>query len=210
VREYRSATHAPLMVESIGLFAAILIFILVIALTTRFRETRNEVLERWIAMGKCGPVRSFEGTLAVEQTSPGFLRLASTEETRRLQFKYRWFSAIREQASYDEVVFDASRHVVELRHKDKRTSLPFGRFSAVRMREIWQQEAGSLWHFDLVALEGRNVLFLSSARGDRRRMFENSAGLARAISGISALPVQVVVSGNVWTPGWPPRTADEY
>lgn len=198
------------MVEFFSLFAAILVFILVVALTAHFRQQRNEVLERWIAMGKCGPVSSFEGTLGVEQTSPTFLRLASTEEARRLQFKYRWLSAIREQASYDEVIFDASRHLIELRHKDKLTSVPFGRFSAVRMRELSQQEAGSLWHFDLVGAEGRNVLFVSSARGDRRTMFENSAGLARAISGITSLPVQVVVSGNVWTPGWPPKSVDGY
>ena len=191
----------------IGIFA-ILAFILLIALAARFRQRRNAALEEWIALGKCGPPISFEGTLNIEENRAGFLRLSkSTDQSKWLQFQYRWLSAIREQAGYDEVIFDGSRAAVDLRKKDKVISLPFAKFSAVRMRELSQSEAGSLWHFDLVTVEGQNVLFATSARGNRRLMFENSAGLAKTISAITSLPVQVLVAGNVWTPGWPPKNA---
>jgi len=190
------------------LFLAILVFV-IIGFILQNRRPRSEVLEQWIAEGKCGPVSSFAGTLAVEQAGSGFLRLVKNDEAARLQFKYRWMSAIREQAGYDEVTFNVSQHLVELKKKDKVTRLPFGNFSAIRMRELSQQESGSLWHFDLVAANGKNVLFVSSARGDRRMMFENSAGLAKAISEITSLPVQVVLAGNIWTPGWPPKPSTE-
>ena|ERR1700739_1072083 len=194
-------------VNLVAMFA-IIAFILSVALTTHFRRGRNEVLEEWIALGKCGPAISFEGTLHIEENRPGFLRLSkSTDQAKWLQFQYRWLSAIREQAGYDEVIFDGSRATVDLRKKDKVNSLPFGKFSAVRMRELSQSEAGSVWHFDLVAVDGKNVLFATSARGNRRLMFENSAGLAKTISAITSLPVQVVVSGNVWTLGWPPKNS---
>lgn len=203
--------HTAIMLGDVHLifFFVIFVFIIVAAIFLRRQGGRNAVLERWIAQGKCGPVSSFEGTLAVEQSGSGYLRLATTEQAKSLQFRYRWMSAIREQAGYDEVIFDRSRHVVELKRKDKVTMLPFARFSAIRMREISQQEAGSLWHFDLVETGGKYVLFVSTARGDRRLMFENSAGLAKDISDITALPVQVVLSGQVWTPGWPPKDSIE-
>jgi hypothetical protein len=60
------------------------------------------------------------------------------------------------------------------------------------MREIYQENSGSLWHFDLLAREGKYVMFVSSASGGRRVMFENSAGLAKTISNISALPIFAV------------------
>jgi len=190
------------------LFVAIFVFV-IIGFILQNRRVRSEALEWWIAEGKCGPVSSFAGTLAVEQAGSEFLRLVKNDEAARLQLKYRWMSAISEQADYDEVTFDGSQHVVELKKKDKVIRMPFGRFSAVRMRELSQSDAGSLWHFDLVATDGKNVLFVSSARGDRRTMFENSAGLAKVISAITSLPVQVVVAGNVWTPGWPPTSSTE-
>jgi hypothetical protein len=187
------------------LFFVLFVFIIVVTAAVRRRSGRSTVLEQWIAQGKCGPITSFEGTLAVEQAGQGFLRLVKNEEASRLQFRYRWLSAIREQAGYDVVVFDNKQHVVELTKQDKVTRLPFGKFSAIRMRELSQQEAGSLWHFDLVEAKGKYVLFLSSARGNRRMMFENSAGLAKTISLITSLPVQVELSRHVWTPGWPPE-----
>jgi hypothetical protein len=194
-------------VSLIGIFA-IIAFILSVALSAHFRQGRNEALEEWIALGKCGPAISFEGTLVVEENRSGFLRLSkSTDHAKWLRFQYRWLSAIREQAGYDEVIFDGLRAVVDLRKKDKVTRLPFAKFSAVRMRELSQSEAGSVWHFDLVAVEDKNVLFATSARGNRRLMFENSAGLAKTISAITSLPVQVLVAGNVWTPGWPPKNS---
>ena len=191
---------------SLILFVAIFVFV-IIGFSLQNRRIRSEALEQWIAEGKCGPVSSFAGTLAVEQAGSGFLRLVKNDEAARLQFKYRWMSAIREQAGYDEVTFNVSQHLVELKKKDKVTRLPFGNFSAIRMRELSQSEAGSLWHFDLLAPNGKHVMFISSARGERRAMFENSAGLAKAISEITSLPVQVVLAGNIWTPGWPPKSS---
>lgn len=191
------------------LFFVLVVFIIVISVMVRRHGGRNEILEQWIAEGKCGPITSFEGTLAVEQASPGFLRLTKNAQACQLQFRYRWLSAIREQAGYDTVIFDRSRHVVEMKKKDKVTMVPFGKIFAIRMRELYQMDAGSLWHFDLVEAEGKYLMFASSARGNRRMMFENSAGLAKAISDITSLPVQVELSGNVWTPGWPPETPTE-
>lgn len=185
------------------LFVLLFVFILMISFMVRRHGGRSQVLEQWIAQGKCGPITSFEGTLAVEQTSPGFLRLVKNEEASRLQFRYRWLSAIREQAGYDEVTFDKSQHVVELKKKEKITRLPFGKFSAIRMRELFHEDIGSLWHFDLVEAKGKYVMFVSTARGNRRMMFENSAGLAKAISDITLLPVQVELSRHVWDPDWP-------
>jgi hypothetical protein len=52
-------------VSLIGIFA-IIAFILAVALTAHFRQGRNEALEEWVALGKCGPAISFEGTLVVE------------------------------------------------------------------------------------------------------------------------------------------------
>ena len=197
------------MSDWINLFGPVVIILILVLLGfwAQSRQKRNEVLEQWIALGKCGPANSFLGTLVVEEDRPGFLRLAkSTQQARWLQFQYRWLTGVSEQAAWDEVIFDGSRGVVELKRKEKITSLPFSKFSAIRMREISQGEAGSLWHMELLAVEGKNVLFATSTRNDRQTAFENSAGLARAISVITSLPVQVVPTGNVWTPDWPPKT----
>ena len=212
VREYpRAMPSAILAFSYFDTFAALVVLVFIFAGIVRIhlRQARNQVLERWIAQGKCGPISSFAGTLAVEQAGQGFLRLVKTDEAQRLQFKYRWLSAIREQADYDQVTFDVKQHLVELKKKDKVTCRPFGNFSAIRMREIYQENSGSLWHFDLLARNGRYLMFVSSARGNRRMMFENSAGLAKTISEITALPVQVVMSGNVWSPDWPPETSSD-
>lgn len=187
------------------LFFVLFVLILVIAVLVRRHGGRNEVLEQWIADGKCGPITSFEGTLAVEQSSPGFLHLVKNEQAGQLQFRYRWLSFISEQAGYDEITFDGKVHVIELKTKDRVTRMPFGRFSALRMREIYQEDSGSLWHFDLVESRRKYVLLVSSARGDRRMKFENAAGLAKTISQLTSLPVQVELSRNVWTPNWPPE-----
>ena len=191
------------------ILAAAILMLVIIGFIRQNRHPRSEALEQWIAQGKCGPVSSFEGTLTVEQAGPGFLRLVKTDEAKRLQRKYRWLSAIREQTDYDQVTFDLRQHLIELKKNDKIKRLSFGNFSAIRVREIYQGDSGSLWHFDLLATNGKDVMFVSSARGDRRMMFENSAGLARTISDITSLPVQVVLLGNVWTPGWPPKDSTE-
>jgi len=185
----------------------LLLIVLLSAVGWVFRDRRNEVLEQWIALGKCGPADVFEGTLDVAENRPSLLRLTkNSRRTKWLQFQYRWLTGLSQQATWDEVLFDGARGVVELQRKGKVTSFPFPKFSAIRMREISQGEGGSLWHMELLAVEGKNVLFATSARGGRQTAFENSAGLARAISSITSLPVQVVVAGNVWTQGWPPKS----
>ena len=193
----------------IGFFSPIVIILILVLLGfwAQSRQLRNEVLEQWIALGTCGSVQAFLGTLDIAENRSGFLRLTkSSRRTKWLQFQYRWLAGVGEQATWDEVAFDGSRALVELKRKEKVTSYPFSRFSAIRMREIYQGEAGSLWHMELLAVQGKNLLFASSARGNRQTGFENSAGLARAISAITSLPVQVVLAGNIWTLGWPPKT----
>jgi hypothetical protein len=195
------------MSDWLTLFVPVVILALVLlGFWALSRQKRNEVLEQRIALGKCGPADSFLGTLDISEHRPGLLRLARiSEKTRWLQFQYRWLTGLSQQATWDEVLFDGSRGVVQLKRKAKITSYPFSKFSAIRMREISQGEAGSLWYMELLAVEDKNVLFATSARGNRQAGFENSAGLARAISAITSLPVQVVMAGNVWTPGWPPQ-----
>ena len=199
--------HPAILLPGIAnlIFALAIAAFVIFGFIRQNRRPRSEVLEQWIARGKCGPITSFEGTLAVEQAGQGFLRLTKTDAAQRLQFKYRWLSAICEQADYDQVTFDARQHVVELKKKEKVIHLPFANLSAIRMRELYQGDSGSLWHFDLLAADGKIVMFISSARGDRRNMFENSAGLAKTISEITSLPVQVLLAGNIWTPDWPPK-----
>ena len=40
-------------------------------------------------------------------------------------------------------------------------------------------------------------------------MFENSAGLAKTITDITSLPLQVTLAGNLWSPDWPPEASSE-
>ena len=197
------------MSDWITLFGPIVVLVAFVALVfwAQSRQKRNEILEQWIALGKCGPAESFIGTLDLSENRPGLLRLTkSSQRTKWLQFQYRWLTGSSQQATWDEVLFDGSRGVVELKRKEKVTAFPFSRFSAIRLREISQGEGGSLWHMELLAVEGKNVLFATSARGNRQTAFENSAGLARAISSITSLAVHVVMAGNIWIPGWPPKS----
>jgi len=200
------AVSIPDWVTLFGPVVVILALVL-LGFWAQSRQKRNEVLEQWIALGKCGPAESFPGTLDISENRPGLLRLAKiSQKTKWMQFQYRWLTGLSQQATWDEVLFDGSRSVVELKRKEKVTSYPFSKFSAIRMREISQGEGGSLWHVELLAVEGKNVLFATSDRGNRQAVFENSAGLAKAISATTSLPVQVVMAGNVWTPGWPPKS----
>jgi hypothetical protein len=57
----------------------------------------------------------------------------------------------------------------------------------------------------MISQKGKTFPFVTSARGDREAGFENTASIAKAASAITALPIQVFVAGNVWTPGWPPK-----
>ncbi len=119
----------------------------------------------------------------------------------------RWLGMER-QAIFDEVEFDRAAGVVHLKRKDKNRIAHFSEFSAIRMREIaGHRGAGSVWHVELVPCKGRATPFVTSVRGDRKAAFEHTAPVAKAASAIMKVPVQVFVAGNVWTPGWPPKTS---
>jgi len=191
-------------VDVIGPFA-ILAVILACLVVVFVRQGRNHVLEEIVEHGKIGPTDSFHGTLAVEENSPNFfLRLRKNSEEQRLQLLYRWVIGVGRQAGFDEVTFDGSRRSVELTRKNKSKNVPFSEFSAVRMRENAGKHV-SVWHVELVSLHGPHLLFLSSEREDRQRGFERTASVAKAVSAIMSLPVEVVVDGKVWTHGWPPK-----
>jgi len=197
------------------LSGAILPFLLIaalifLALFWFLREGRNAALENQLTRTDFGSPLDFHGTLAVEEHKPGsYVRFSkSTDEAQNLQFKYRWLVGIGPQAIFDEVTFDRSRHVAELKKKNSQT-LGFSDFKAIRMREVaGGRDSGSYWHVELIPHKGKPTPFLTSQRGDRRATFENSAPVAKAVSAIMDLPVQVYVAGNVWTPGWPPKTSN--
>jgi hypothetical protein len=162
-------------------------------------------LEEIVEHGKISPIDSFRGTLAVEEDRPNFLlRLRKNSEEQRLQLLYCWVIGVGRQAGFDEVTFDGSLRSVELTKKNKHRNVPFSEFSAVRMREIAGKYV-SVWHLELVSLQGPRLLFLSSEREDRQKGFERTAPVAKAVSAILSLPVHVVVDGKVWTHGWPPK-----
>jgi hypothetical protein len=193
-------------VAVVGLVVAAVIAIL--AVLWYVREGRNSALEHILARSEFGSPGAFRGTLSVAEHQAGtYLRLSKgTPATRRLQFYYRWVAGKGRQAVFDEVTFDGFRHLVDLRRKDKYTEAGFTAFIAIRMREVAiGRGGGSLWHIELLPREGRAVPFVTSVTGDRRAAFEHTAALAKAVSAIMAVPVQVCVAGNVWTPGWPPK-----
>jgi len=64
----------------------------------------------------------------------------------------------------------------------------------------------SVWHVELVPMQGSRLLFLTSEPDDRQRAFERTAAVAKAVATIMALSVQVVVDGKAWTFGWPPKS----
>jgi hypothetical protein len=192
------------LVDVVGPFALIGV-ILGFLVAIYVRQGRNHVLEEMVEQGKISPIDSFRGTLGVEENRPNFLlRLRKNSEEQRLQFLYRWVIGVGRQASFDEVTFDGSRRSVELTRKNKHSNVPFSEFSAVRMREAAGRYV-SVWHVELVSVKGRRLLFLSSAREDRQTGFERTASVAKAVSAIMSLPVQVFVDGKVWTHGWPPK-----
>jgi hypothetical protein len=193
-------------VDVVGPFVLIVV-ILACLVAVYLRQGRNEVLEEIVEHGKVGPIDSFRGTLAVEENRPNFLlRLRKNSEGRRLQFLYRWVIGVGPQAVFDDVTFDGSRRSVELARGNQHRSVSFSEFSAVRMRETAGRHGHvSVWHVELVSLHGPHLLFLSSERSHRQTGFEQTASVAKAVSAIMSLPVQVVVDGKVWTPGWPPK-----
>jgi hypothetical protein len=168
---------------------------------------RHRVLEQIVALNDFGAPTAFHGTLAVEEIQPGsYLRLRkSTQEARRLQFWYRWIVGWGSQAKFDEVTFDGTRHLVELKEEEKFTRIGFSEYTAVRMRERGGgRSAEFLWHLELIGSGGCAMPFVTSAPGKRKAIFEQTAPVAKAISAIMGLPTQVIVA-HVWTPGWPPK-----
>lgn len=192
------------VVDVVGPFALIAV-ILGFLVAIYLRQGRNHVLEEIVEHGKISPIDSFRGTLAVEENRPNlFLCLRKNSEEQHLQFLYRWVIGVGHQASFDEVTFDGSRQSIELRRKSKYSNVPFSQFSAVRMRETAGRYV-SVWHVELVPVKGSHLLLLSSEREERQTGFEQTASVAKAISAIMSLPVQVFVDGKVWTHGWPPK-----
>lgn len=192
----------------LGLVVAAVIAIL--AVLWHVREGRNSTLEDILAQSEFGSPSVFHGTLSVAEHQPQtYLRLSKdSPATRRRQFYYRWVIGKGRQAVFDEVTFDGFRHLVGLKRKDKCKEAGFTEFTAIRMREVAMgRGGGSLWHIELLPREGRAIPFVTSVIGDRRAAFEHTATLAKAVSAIMAVPVQVCVAGNVWTPGWPPKTS---
>jgi hypothetical protein len=123
-----------------------------------------------------------------------------------LRFFYRWVAGFGRQAIFDEVIFDGDKVLVELKLKNKQTIASFSEFMAIGMREVaGGRGGGSVWHIELISHNGKATPFVTSVWGDRRAVFENTAPVAKAASEIMAIPVQVRVAGNIWTPGWPPK-----
>lgn len=185
---------------------AVIAIYLSIAIPAYRRQGRNAVLEGMIGCGEVAPLATYRGTLAITDHKPGsFLRLRKDSDAGRLQFKYRWITGVGPQAIFDEIVFDNSQRAVELVRNTQRTSRAFAEFSAIRMRES-SGEHGSIWHLELISQRGKTLLFLTSERQDRRPGFERTGAVAKAIAAITCVPVQVLVDGKAWTPGWPPKS----
>ena len=191
---------------ALGLVVAAALAILLVVVF--LRQRRNSALEESLAHGQFGSPIAFRGSLAVEDYKPGStLRLSkSTRESRNLQLRYRWLGVGR-QAILDEVVFDRAAGLVRLRKRDKERAASFLEFSAVRMREGLVGRGGiSVWHVELLPREGAAIPFVTSASGYRKAAFEHTAPVAQAVAEIMQVPIHAVVAGNVWTPGWPPKS----
>ncbi|MGA9939879.1 MAG: hypothetical protein WBP92_16660 [Candidatus Acidiferrales bacterium] len=188
---------------------AVLALIIFMAVSWYVREGRNPVLEDIVQRDEFGSPRAFSGTLSVEREDPGhFLRLSKNARSNRwLQFRYRWLG-MGKQAIFDEVDFDGLRGVVATKRGNDRTETRFPEFSAIRMREVsGGKGGGSLWHVELIQQRGSAVPFVTSEVASRPTSFKETAAVAKAVSKIMLLPVQVHVAGNIWTPGWPPKSS---
>jgi hypothetical protein len=192
-------------VDVIAPFAA-LAFIIFLAVSWYVRQGRSPVLEDMVQRGEFGSSRAFSGTLSVEREEPGrFLRLSkSTKSNRWLQVRYRWFG-MGKQANFDEVDFDGLRGTVVTKGRNGQTEMRFSEFSAIRMREF-ANDTGSGWYIELIPQRGFVLPFVDSEVAARETSFKKTAAMAKAVSKIMLLPVQVHVAGNIWTPGWPPKS----
>ena len=185
---------------------AVIAIYLSIAIPAYRRQGRNAILEGMIGCGDVAPLVAYRGTLAITDHKPGsFMRLRKDLDAGRLQFKYRWITGVGPQAIFDEIIFDNSQRTVELVRTSQRTSRAFAEFSAIRMRES-SSEHGSVWNLELIPQRGRTLLFLTSERQERRAGFERTGAVAKAVAAIICVPVQVIIDGNAWTPGWPPKS----
>jgi hypothetical protein len=191
----------------LGLTAAV--GIAVLAVVWRLRERRNSVLEEIVAQSAPGLLDKFRGTLSVARYEPReYLQLATAApESRRLQIYYRWIVGKGREAVFDEVTFDAPRKTVLIKRGDRCSEKNFVEFAGIGLREVATSRGNSRWHIELIPRKGRAVPFVSSVSGSRSLEFEFSASLAKAVSDITELPVQVRLAGNIWTSGWPPKTA---
>ena len=187
---------------------AILAVVIFFAISWYLREGRNDSLENLLVGKEFGSPLAFRGSLTIDGYEPGrSLQMGSgTATTRRTQFWYRLIGN-GPQAIFDEVSFDGLSGLVQLKKKNSLTTLRFSELSAIQMREVGAGRAGSLWHIELIRQKGKGIPFVTSQIGDRRDTFEGTAAVAKAISAIVTLPVYVFVAGNVWTPGWPPKSS---
>jgi len=193
-------------VDVIVPFAVLALFTF-LAVSWYVRQGRNPVLEDMVQREEFGSPGAFSGTLSVEREEPGrFLCLSkSTKSNRWLQIRYRWFG-MGKQANFDEVDFDGLRGTVAAKRGNDRTETRFSEFSAIRMREVsGGKGGGSLWHVELIPQRGGALPFVTSEVAARQDSFKETAAVAKAISKIMMLPVQVHIAGNIWTPGWPPK-----
>ena len=69
----------------------------------------------------------------------------------------------------------------------------------------WKGANGSIWHVEFIPKKGRPVRFVTSVWGERSAAFEDTAPRAKAVSVIMDVPPEVIVAGNLRTPGWPPK-----
>lgn len=185
----------------------VMVVIMILAILWYLREGRNSALEIRLLRNHLGSPLDFQGTLAVaDHRSGSYIRLSkSTKEARRLQFTYRWLVGIGRKAIFDEVVFDRSQQVVQLKKRSSQ-SFEFSDFRAIRMREVaGGRGGGSIWHVELILQKGKPIPFLTSRTGERRTTFQYTAPVAKAVSEIMEIPVEVFVAGNAWTRGWPPK-----
>lgn len=188
---------------------AVLALLIFIAVSWSVRQGRNPALEDMVQRDEFGSPRAFSGTLSVEREDPGhFLHLSkSTQSNRWLQFRYRWFG-MGKQATFDEVDFDGLRGTVVTKRRNDRTETRFSEFWAIRMREVsGGKSGGSFWYIELVPQRGFVLPFVTSEVAARQDSFKQTAAVAKAVSKIMLLPVQVHVAGNIWTSGWPPKSS---
>jgi hypothetical protein len=183
------------------------VFAALLAVQWHGGESRDYLLEQRIPYISLRSPEGFVGTLTVEQHSPGqYLRLSNrSERCQELQFQYRWLIDLGSKIDFEEVTFDAVSGVVELTTKHDQMDYEFSALSTIRMKEAYSW-GDTLWQIELVPAQGKPILIAASDRSPSRQgLFERTAPLAKVLSDITQLPIQVFVARNVWTYGWSPK-----